>query len=267
MAYGNHVLTATHHMTNGDSVVPVCRWMASKYRAINALLHNWEVTLVALEKNALTQVGCKHTSLTDPKQFLNLKFPHKVERGDGRVTTWVAKVVGLVVEEGEAIDTTGNQKLLLKYNDRSTDVMTVSAVVRFLVEGKLKDKQTGASTDCSAKAVALECLPSWQLYQKLTDFRTVITFHFMLDVDAELKILSKTFQMADVTLSDVIDCFESIQSKFELLKTTDGGKLREFWEKWDDTMETFKNVHLLEYDDGLKAFKIDRCVTQALQFM
>ena len=137
--------------------------------------------------------------------------------------------------------------MLLKYSNNQTCEMTVSEVVRYLAED-------------ANKQAALEGLASWRLYEKLCSFRMLITYHFMLDVDAELKVLSETFQRAAVTLCDVIDSYETVTDNLQVMLTTDGEKLGEFWDTWDEDSDSFQGVPLTGYGEGLAAFKVDRCL-------
>ncbi len=65
-----------------------------------------------------------------------------------------------------------------------------------------------------------------QAYKELTLYRVVITFHFMIDVDGELKILSELFQTTNLCVSDVITGIERALDQLSIMRTTDGASLQ-----------------------------------------
>jgi hypothetical protein len=228
------------------------RWMASKYRAVKALLNNWHVTVVTLQSDAFREVGLHFTSLTNAKQFLTnppLKFPHLVQGDNGRQTTWVAKVIGVVDDGAEdaGAKVAGTAKLKLLYSNRQTDEMSVGTIVQHLA--------THASEN---KKEMLADVHSWQLHQKLHSFRLLVTYHFMLDVDAELKSISETFQRVDVTLCDVVDSIEQMQDSFLRMKTENGGMLQQCYNSYDEREETYLGLQLFDPENGKVEFDIDR---------
>ena len=77
----------------------------------------------------------------------------------------------------------------------------------------------------ASKESALEKSKEWDLYLALTQFRTVITLHFIHDIESHLKILSLCFQSTDLTPSSLRCSIERTYEQLEAMKTVDGASL------------------------------------------
>ena len=203
------------------------RWMASKERAARAALTNWVVAVKALEAQSMKEAGVSLTSQSDGSCFTSTCFTE---------ARWKAKVIGVVDEEGE-------EKLKVVCRDRRTAVLTKGEVVAHLA---------------NEKAALLDKSRTWNMCLELTSYRMVITLHFIVDFDSELKHMSMMFQTNDLTVSDVIDALERVVRHLDRLRVEDGTCLKGFREEFDPEEDTFRGFTLSGKDEGGKEFATDR---------
>jgi hypothetical protein len=97
----------------------------------------------------------------------------------------------------------------------------------------------------------------------------VVTLHFLVDFDGELKHLSLAFQKRNVTISDVIDGLERATRHLTRMLQEDGTSLKEFHAEFEPTAETYKGFQLQEVEEGKKEFAADRklLITTALAYL
>jgi len=69
----------------------------------------------------------------------------------------------------------------------------------------------------ASKETLLESSKEWDLHIALTQYRTVVTLHFLIDLEGTLAVLSKAFQGNDLTPSVVFNCIEETYLRLKLL--------------------------------------------------
>ena len=106
----------------------------------------------------------------------------------------------------------------------------------------------------TSKESALEKSKEWDQYLALTQFRTVITLHFIHDIESHLKNLSLCFQSTDLTPSSLRCSIERTYEQLEAMKTVDGASLCSFWDDLDKTTDSFKGFNLEKRVEGEEMF-------------
>ena len=92
----------------------------------------------------------------------------------------------------------------------------------------------------------------------MTQYRYVVTLHFVLDLESVMTELSLVFQSEDVTPSAVQQQIEETYSRVELLKTIDGISLQDFRSKYDPEFDSYEGINLEECQSGEEMFQLDR---------
>ena len=110
----------------------------------------------------------------------------------------------------------------------------------------------------SSKEEALAKVPEWDLYLSLTQYRTVITLHFLHDLESILTFLSLAFQSEEITPSGVRHKIEDTYRQIDLMKITDGEALSEFHSKFDTETDSFGGFNLEDSETGKENFELDR---------
>jgi hypothetical protein len=185
------------------------RWMESKQRAVIACLRNYKVSVTALEVSALTKAGVLLNSRSPGNSFLRLQY------WEGR---WKATVCGIEWKDGV-------EMLTVMYSNRQQATLLKSEVAKFLANSK--EEKLAQSRE-------------WQMHLELTSYRMVITLHFLVDFDGELKVLSMVFQTRALTISDVIDGLERTTGHLRRMLVEDDVSLKEFYNEFDETTESYK---------------------------
>jgi hypothetical protein len=183
--------------------------MESKQRAAKAALLNWKVSVKALEASAMKAIGLAYTSESAGSTFLKLQFWEE---------RWKATVCAVVLQGG-------TEMLQVVYRDRSTAVLHKSEVVKFLAGNKLEKLADNRE---------------WQMHLELVSYRMVITLHFLIDFDSELKHLSLIFQTRNLTISDVVEGLERAITHLDRLKIEDGNSMQQFRLEYDVDSDSYK---------------------------
>jgi len=110
----------------------------------------------------------------------------------------------------------------------------------------------------AAKSTQLEHVKEWDLYLALTQFRTIVTLHFLNDVQGTLKKLSNCFQGEDLTPSSLQIGLERTYDELELMKTIDGASLKDFYSKFDELTDTYMGHNMEDHELGQDLFERDR---------
>ena len=110
----------------------------------------------------------------------------------------------------------------------------------------------------AGKAAALAESPEWNLYISLTQFRLIITLHFILDLEHELSVVSKIFQRHDISPFDVIIAIARLEENLELLRSTHGKALAGFLSELEG--DSYKGIRLDHQEEGRRLFGHDRDV-------
>ena len=92
----------------------------------------------------------------------------------------------------------------------------------------------------------------------MTQYRYVVTLHFVLDLESVMTELSMVFQSEDATPSAVQQQIEETYSRVELLKTIDGISLQDFRSKYDPEFDSYEGINLEECQSGEEMFQLDR---------
>ena len=79
------------------------------------------------------------------------------------------------------------------------------------------------------KAAMLEESSIWNIYISNTQYRVVVTMHFLLDIESEMARLSLLFQDADLAPSDIPFGIGKCLNQLDEMKSTNGSKLSEFY--------------------------------------
>ena len=78
----------------------------------------------------------------------------------------------------------------------------------------------------ASKEAELADNSEWLLKIACTSFRSHLTLHFLLHIESELTIASKTLQKHNLAPSDVIFCIELLYEYIEMLYVTNGVALQ-----------------------------------------
>ena len=78
----------------------------------------------------------------------------------------------------------------------------------------------------ASKEVELADNSEWLLNTACTSFLLLVTLHFLLHLESELTIASKTLQKHNLAPSDVIFCIELLYEYIEMLYVTNGVALQ-----------------------------------------
>jgi len=215
------------------------RWLRSQQRAIHSLLTDWLALVLYCEEISLVRVGIKLSSLSSRCEFIDLPITISVEGAEKR---------GYVVEcvsppDVNVVDEEFKIRLISSRVRNHEYILTKNEVIVRLAHGKQEE---------------LKKIAEWDLYISLTQYRLVITLHFLLDIEAELAQLSLTFQTENNAPSDMVHGFERTLDKVRLLKDTDGDALSRFKAKFDESTELFEGIYLEDYKEGKEMFDLDR---------
>jgi hypothetical protein len=80
--------------------------------------------------------------------------------------------------------------------------------------------------------------------------RTLLTLHFLVDVEGTLKALSLAFQGKDLTPSVVFQAIEETYLRLELMKTEDGIALAQFKLDFDSRTDSFAGFNMENREEG-----------------
>ena len=92
----------------------------------------------------------------------------------------------------------------------------------------------------------------------LTQYRTVITLHFIYDIETTLKFLSLAFQGEDLTPSSLEQGLNRTLEQLEEMKTVNGKSLAKFYQDFDQDTEEFEGFNLEDREKGQDMFDLDR---------
>ena len=104
----------------------------------------------------------------------------------------------------------------------------------------------------------LESSKEWDMFLSLTQMRTLLTLHFLVDVEGTLKALSLAFQGKDLTPSVVFQAIEETYLRLELMKTEDGIALAQFKLDFDSRTDSFEGFNMENREEGEAQFAFDR---------
>jgi hypothetical protein len=126
-----------------------------------------------------------------------------------------------------------------------------------------KSKGEIVSLIMSEQEEALRPLHEYQLELGLRDYRAMVSFHFLCDVNSELKSLSLTFQSGklhghELCFSDCIAAIDDCQNRLSAMQAQDGQMLQEFYATFDADANTYHGKPLLEIEAGASQFVEDR---------
>mmetsp|Transcript_18617 Transcript_18617/g.42386 ORF Transcript_18617/g.42386 Transcript_18617/m.42386 type:complete len:220 (-) Transcript_18617:286-945(-) len=109
------------------------------------------------------------------------------------------------------------------------------------------------------KEAALRSVREWDIYLSLTQYRTVITLHFVLDLETTLTDLSLQFQGQDLAPSSLRFGILNAFDRLELMHDTDGQAVTEFTRKYNEEDEISEEGFNLEgREEGHALFMEDR---------
>lgn len=214
------------------------RWLQSQQRAVRALARDWLPLVLYFEETALSAVGVGLTTLSPRDQFLEKRITLSVEGVDKK---------GYIVEctSPEGARPCDEQFRIRLIGGRVNDsyILTKNEVIVRLAHAKLYE---------------LQRVPEWDAYTSLTQYRFVVTIHFLLDLEFELGQLSLAFQAQGVSPTDIRNGYERTLERVRRLKREDGQALQEFFREYDEVQESFKGINLEDCDEGSAMFKQDR---------
>jgi len=236
------------------SLVPIhgIRWLASQKRAIQALLRDFVPLVGHLQKVALDKVGCAYKTTTASSSFLNLKVDILInsQRKSGRV-------VRICKADSQEAHGTGNGTVAVELVDTFV-VKLERTVSQRTCEEYSRTKDELVLDLASSKAKLLEDVKEWDLFLALTQYRTVITLHFVHDLESTLTTLSLVFQSDDLTPSGVSEHIEEAYVQLGRMKTEHGQSLQEFYDKYDEATESYMGFNMENAEDGEELFQFDR---------
>ena len=224
------------------------RWLASTSRGLQNLLRSYVPVAAYLNKTALSRVGL-HLNISSPSEmFLNVRIFLDVE-GVGKRSARVVRIVPRANGGAVAPASQLSDKFIVRLErtavQRTSDEYT-------------KTKDEIALSLASSKEESLVNVAEWDLYLALTQYRTVVMLHFLLDLESILTGLSLVFQSEAVTPSAVQNEIDETMSRIEVMKAIDGISLHEFYSKYNADLESYEGFNLEECQSGEENFQMDR---------
>jgi len=180
------------------------RWMASKHRAIKALLRSYQSVQAYLEKEAYTKAGLNLTSNSPSADFVH-RYVFVRGAETGRISKY--QVVGI----SKTCPT--NNLVLLNRQTKNTLELTRAEVATYLASDRL---------------AVLQGFPEWELYLKLSDLRTLKIMVLLYDITSILSVLSMKFQRDGIALPEVPVHVNSAIAALEQLQRDLGSVEKEF---------------------------------------
>ena len=229
------------------------RWLASQVRAVSALLHNYKTLVAHLEKVAFVRVGCALMTTSPSAEFVGKKISLVVQSEGGVVRTRTGRIARVVTNSsgGNAASSSRDpalDSLLIKFERASgadASEQTVTKNVATLALAASKERE-------------LANVKEWDLHLALTQYRTVITLHFIYDIETTLKFLSLAFQGEDLTPSSLEQGLNRTLEQLEEMKTVNGKSLAKFYQDFDQDTEEFEGFNLEDREKGQDMFDLDR---------
>lgn len=233
----------TTHMLKHVSLHGI-RWMASKRRAIKALVHNYPALCFFLNDVALTSIRCQWSNTTPSQNFVNLRVNHL--DADGTTTRLrVSRVLPAADDEGLSTPLL-DKFLLVSLNARRpcTVVYGKNELVTLLLGARLEELEGGEN-------------PEWDMYCTL---RTLKLLYFLLDVTNVLQKLSLSFQEDDASPMSVRSHITGALKELRDIGSEGGGNLKYFESHYDSENNVFPfcGVAIEDPEDGERFFQKDR---------
>ena len=226
------------------------RWLASNARATGALLRDWLPLVAYFEKVALEKAKVLPSTAPSAK-FIGAKV--LIANGNG--TPKPGRVVNVL--KGASCPSGSAGRVSEEMGDQFTVVLDKKTGKSPKVEYLLpKNELVLKLAEC--KKDLLEDSQEFDLHVALTQYRFVVTLHFLLDIETILMNLSLGFQSNDLTPSSLTGSINDTYLRLDLMKDADGTALAGFFKEYNKEMGTFKGFNLEDPEAGQELFNQDR---------
>ena len=221
------------------------RWAAAQQNTIKAMSTDVPAVVVDLEVTVKRELNMNYTQLTASNLFLKKTFTQEFAptTAGARPSRWKATVKDFTAsDDGIA----ANDMFAVGYKDGTKIEMSKTELVSKLTDLN-NEKLTGDSR--------------WKLREKLTEWRFNAFTAFMLDVHAQLAILSKSFQSNGLTPFDIAKNLNKTLRELEKIKAAPRTAEKAFLEqmaKNSDANCLEGSCQLYGRDEGEPEYKKDR---------
>lgn len=220
------------------------RWVASKTRALQAVIKNLQLVNVDLHRKSVAKLpaaernACGLSLLSPAVNFVGFKFPQMF--GEDKHMGTVQKVLSL----GNGGDTNDFDLFEVKYDDNEVRELSRNDLIHF-ADARPGREEAWAATDRKGKCK----IPERALWLRLTNYTNMAMLHHMADILTQLRVLSLLMQKDQLTYQPLADGINRGVAHSRHSAERDGPHLQKFLIELEDASgrqaeQTFRHLPL-----------------------